>query len=302
MAAGPTTAAPPAPTGVFNTSLESPALCVAQFRGPLTIVLVGAGGTGARIMPPLTQMLRQGDSIAVVDHDIVEDRNLMRQHFVTSDIGQHKATVMMRRYSRPGRIDVRAFTGKLEAETAHGYMQDLLGSMTDRVRTRLDTSRGVVFIGAVDNAEARLAIKAAMEYCADHNGNPSAWIDVGNETRGGQVLLNTRQWLTRVRADGQDVDGLWSMRGIYAMPQLLKVVKDDPSESCGMRIDLQTVQVNHLSAACALNCLSWLLLGIPFSNTGAFFSTLNAMQPIPIGKVDWSNKVLYPTEQFAARD
>lgn len=300
MASGINTPAeqPLAASGVFHASSESPALCTSQYRGGLAIVLVGAGGTGARIMPPLMQMLRQGDRVAIVDHDIVEDRNLMRQHFVSRDIGQHKASVLAQRYNKPGRVETHAFTGALSVENAPAYMGEMLTAigLTSRVARQ---QIGTVFIGAVDNAAARKAINEAAEYCASQYGGPVGWIDVGNETRGGQVIMSLRNWLTRVRADGKDADGQWQVDGMAAMPQLLQAPAED-TESCGTRIDLQTVQVNHLSAACALNCLSWLMLGIPYTNVGAFFSTLNSMQPIPVAKVNWTRKILTPTEQFAS--
>ncbi len=280
---------------------ETPIICTAQFRGPLSVVLVGAGGNGARVMPPLMQMLRRGDSVAIIDNDIVEDRNLMRQHFAPRDIGQHKATVLAARYARPDRVMTTAFTSRLTIENYAGVISEVLeASVPPGGRVR---DRGVVLLGCVDNALARQAIKEAMTYCGRQIAQHTAWIDVGNETRGGQVIMSLYLWPLRIVAGGVTVNSPHHMPALAdAMPQLLRTSEADNRPSCGERLDLQSVQVNHMAAACVINCLSWLLLGIPFVAAGAFFSTLNTMQPIRITGVDTFNHVLAADKSFASSE
>ena len=67
--------------------------------------------------------------------------------------------------------------------------------------------------------------------------------------------------------------------------------------SCGERMDLQTVMVNHLAAGVMINVLSWLLLRIPFVAAGAFFSTLNTMTPIRLTGV--AGSTLLPETTYA---
>ena len=88
---------------------------------PLRVVVVGAGGTGGRLIPPLMQILKRGDVVAIVDGDHVEDRNLARQNFRTRDVGENKAEVMARRYRRDG-IDVEVYTSMLTAENAKSIL------------------------------------------------------------------------------------------------------------------------------------------------------------------------------------
>ena len=64
-------------------------------------------------------------------------------------------------------------------------------------------------------------------------------------------------------------------------------------------MDVQTVMVNHMAAAGAINCLSWLMLGIPFTSCGAFFSTLNTMQPIRLNRVQPGTYTIEPELTFA---
>lgn len=279
---------------IFVATADSPIVCTSQYRGPLNIFLIGAGGTGARVMPPLTQMLRQGDRIAIIDDDIVEDRNLARQHFSQRDTGRHKAVVLAERYAKPGRIEVSAHTVKLNR---HDVLNIVLDAIPITSMSRLYSAN--VFLGCVDNARARAAIQAAI-HALRLDSRLCAWIDVGNETRGGQVLMTLGRWTLRLSAGAYSGSpGHWTMPTMEsAMPQLL-VARSDDTASCGERLDLQTVQVNHLAAASMINCLSWLMLGIPFTAAGAFFSTLNTMQPIKIAKANFPAMTLNPETTFA---
>lgn len=279
----------------------------APLRGSLRVILVGAGGNGARVMPPLMQMLRPGDSVVIVDHDIVEDRNLARQHFTERDIGRPKALVLAERYRRSG-VHVAAFAQQLTRETAGPLITSL-----PQVATHTTT----VAIGCVDNWQARAEIKLALPRYVPL---PSAWIDVGNEMRGGQVLMSLMGWplhVPPITAPGQATS--INLDAFTAMPQLLRAQPWDcipcgirntagagtcrecqqPQASCGQRVDLQTVMVNHMAAAAAINCLSWLMLGIPFTSCGAFFSTLNTMQPIRLARFNRSSLRLEPDTTFA---
>ena len=262
----------------------SPIVAIATARGPMHFVVVGAGGTGARVVPPLTQMMRPGDVLSILDHDVVEDRNLVRQHFSERDIGSPKALVLATRYRKAG-MEVNAY----QRQVVEGEVQEV-GALLSTVQPA--HCGGTIIIGCVDNAAARRGI-AGLLGCVSSS---RAWIDVGNEMRAGQVLLSLNRWLLRVPGVYQEPQRC-SMNGLaLAMPQLLRdeVV---PTAGCGVRMDLQTVQVNHMAAGAAINVVSWLLMGIPFTSCGSFFSTLNTMQPIRIERV--SGGILFPETTYA---
>jgi hypothetical protein len=252
------------------------------------------------------QMLRPGDTVSVIDHDIVEDRNLTRQHFTERDIGRPKALVLTERYRRAG-IATTAFAHPMAQATNQQLARDLPPA---------DARTGATaVIGCVDNWRARTAIKNFID--ARLPGQ-RAWIDVGNETRGGQVLMNLIAWPLIVPGVCTTPAAM-HVPAFEAMPQLLRAQAWDcvpcgirnaagaeecsgcqqPEASCGQRIDMQTVMVNHMAAASALNCLSWLILGIPFTSCGAFFSTLNTMQPIQLTRWDPGRVSLVPDTTFA---
>src|SRR5688572_3687924 len=92
-----TTAAEPVPAVAATSSPTLPVEVTFYRPRPLQIILVGAGGTGARMAPDIARLLNRGDSLIIVDPDTVEEKNLIRQHFVRPDVGRYKAEVVAQR-------------------------------------------------------------------------------------------------------------------------------------------------------------------------------------------------------------
>lgn len=282
---------------VAEQKIEAIITATPAARGRLAVLLVGAGGNGARIMPPLMQMLRQRDFVAVLDHDIVEDRNLARQHFRARDIGQHKATVLANRYHREG-VASQSFAVQLTQANAVQVATEALAA------SQIAHDQMVVLIGCVDNNATRAVMSSLSENLVQSAGwRNVAWIDVGNENRAGQVIMSIPKWQMDVSDGAGNRSGaaFFTVRTMaQSMPQLLRARPEEAAEaSCGDRIDIQTVMVNHMAAGAAINCLSWLMLGIPFAAPGSFFSTLNIMQPIRMTKVLFDARAIETDMAFA---
>lgn len=70
---------------------------------PVQILMIGAGGTGGHIAPHLYRLLHALDrpvKVIIADGDIVEEKNLVRQNFIASDLGRNKAQVLAERFRR----------------------------------------------------------------------------------------------------------------------------------------------------------------------------------------------------------
>ncbi len=262
-------------------------------RGGLHFVLIGAGGNGARLVPPLVQIMHATDHLSIVDHDIVEDRNLGRQHFAPPDVGRYKAMVLSERYRRrvgTDTISVSAHTSQLTEESAPGFMNNL----SSPTRTQ-----AVVFLGCVDNAAARRAIVKAMQVAE----MPTAWVDVGNAFKDGQVILSLRSWPMTMKLNGvAQASANLNLRGMeLAMPQLLVTTKEQEEEaSCRDRVDLQSVMINVQAASAALNVASWLKLRSQILSCGSFFTSACSMQPIGLKGYSARNREIVPDTAFAA--
>jgi molybdopterin/thiamine biosynthesis adenylyltransferase len=282
-----------------NTTIGPILVSTHDTRRPLHLLVVGAGGTGGRLIPPLMQMLKRGDTVAIMDGDIVEDRNLLRQNFRPRDIGRNKAEVMAQRWQREG-VTVTAYASMLNETT-----------METICDTYPSSYRGI--LGCVDNTKTR----QLLQQCYTRH-NHAFWIDGGNERRGGQVILSLSRWPLIVKGITTE-STTWNLQGMDALPQLLTPRPwhchrcqlenapthavctgcQQPEASCRDRIDLQTVAVNHLSASCMLNMLNSILYKLPIMTCGVFFSTLNTMSPIKLKSADLSKHVIAVETTYA---
>lgn len=60
---------------------------------PYAIFVLGAGGTGSWLCAFLDKQ-SQGNNVIVMDGDVVEDKNILRQNFTRKDISRRKAQVV----------------------------------------------------------------------------------------------------------------------------------------------------------------------------------------------------------------
>lgn len=232
-------------------------------EGPIeNIIVVGAGGIGARVIPALIKMVMPGTNIHVFDPDVVEERNLVRQNFSADDVGRAKAEVMADRYTTE-RIPVIPYVGEIEKAGVH-------------INSGI-AARGFIIAG-VDNRRTRMWLRNFA--LNDH----MLYIDAGNDGNGGQVLL---AGFPNASLEGE-VDtkgsGQWlTLDGGRAFPDMFNPELDaaDEAPNCGYRIDTQTVLANMMAAQVALNYAGLWLYRMPIATVGATFSTLNNITPIP---------------------
>ena len=149
-----------------GTSMQTPVESL-PFRAP-KILVIGCGGTGGWAIPHLARLVKSlgVGSLAIADGDAVEAKNLGRQNFIQADLGENKAIALAKRYSGAFGIPIRAIPGMLV---------DLRGM------TRQSPQ---IVIGCVDQHKARRTI---AEYMAQEV--ECCWVDAGNESVAGQVIL-----------------------------------------------------------------------------------------------------------------
>lgn len=144
--------------------------------------VVGMGGTGSWLAPGVVRLAcslsNTGKEVQVtfVDHDVVEEANVLRQCFCYKEIGLPKAQTLALRYSIAWGMEIKAITKRF-----HPKM----------VQTGYKTLS--IIIGCVDNASARKSLSQVLKH-NDYNSNqaPSIWyLDCGNSKSSGQVLLGS---------------------------------------------------------------------------------------------------------------
>lgn len=187
-------------------------------RLPAVFVITGAGGTASWFLPKLIKMLDDHEDkntsqpilIILVDGDIIETKNLVRQNFILPDVGQNKAKVLADRYAPTIRnksviklnyIDKYFYVGaERKAQLKADLSEEEFGEWVDLQdvlnRTRANLS-DFMFINLIDNGKTR---KDIHEYAQRSSIN---CIDVGNELYNGQLTFSgyglslsiNRSWL-----------------------------------------------------------------------------------------------------------
>jgi PRTRC genetic system ThiF family protein len=154
---------------------------------PVKVVMLGAGGTGAHIAPHLYRLLYALDrpvKFIICDGDKVEQKNLVRQNFTQSDLGENKAKVIAERYSNAFGLETSYIPHFIEStERLEALLQPQQFSYKSEILTEL-----VILIGAVDNNRSR---KLCHEVFL--KAKELVYIDSGNGEYTGQIVCGIRR-------------------------------------------------------------------------------------------------------------
>jgi PRTRC genetic system ThiF family protein len=212
-----------------NSYLKNP-------QHPITIHLVGAGGTGsqvlaglARIHTSLQALDHPGLHVTTFDPDEVSEANIGRQLFSTGDIGQNKANVLTTRINR--------FYGIGWDSAPIPYM---IYWRPNIVITCVDTAKARISIGElIAKTEDRQETYAKGHY----------WMDFGNSQRTGQVVLGTI---------GDKSNN--ALKTITEMFDLTAIKEEDQGPSCSLAEALTKQDLFINSTLANLGCnLLWKL-------------------------------------------
>ncbi len=144
------------------------------------IVIVGCGGTGSHYIKELGRYLYgnnclRNDEIRIilVDGDLVENKNLVRQAFLPQDIGYNKAQVMAEMLSQTYGLSIDYYDGYIDCE------KDI---------EKLVRDDSLVFlVGCVDNHQCRQSMHnfyMNREHCV--------YMDSANEYQSGEIVIGLR--------------------------------------------------------------------------------------------------------------
>ena len=260
-------------------AITLPPMFTPEMPPSVVTVLAGCGGIGARVAPMLIKLMRNGDTLVLIDHDEVENKNLARQHFSERQVGMPKVEAVAASIATEAeRIGVNLVlkTNKVEGSAP-------LHSVA--------IHHGSIILSGFDNREARIAMRSVIGH---RYGGHCVWIDGGNERRSGQVMCSLYNW----RMHKAFVDGK-AYQPVLATVETLKLTlpemltpngADAPAEdraiTClGGRVDDQTLAANALAATYMTTMYAWFRYEIPFSTLGVFFSTMGSTRPVTAGTV-----------------
>ncbi len=243
---------------------------------PVQIVLIGAGGTGSQVITGLARMhyaLRKlghpGFILHVIDGDKVSEANIGRQIFSPSDIGKNKAEVLVTR--------VNTFFGL--AWIAYPMMLK-----TDMKIERNGHGYPLIILTAVDTAGGRIAIsnwirKTDLLY----------WLDFGNKTSSGQVILGTLPGHGIKQPYKHAVNRLPTVLDLY--PDMESIPEKDQGPSCSMEeaLQRQDLFINQWVSTADLELL-WKCFRRGYITESGAFINLNPLtiRALPIDPDIWS--------------
>lgn len=151
---------------------------------PVKIVMLGAGGTGGHIAPHLYRLLHALDrsvEVIIADGDIVEEKNLVRQNFISCDLGRNKAQVLAERYASAFGMEIQYIPDFIETE------ERLLKLLKPRFSYYAPETL-TILIGAVDNNKSRRLCHNVF-----NKSDNLIYIDSGNGEFTGQVVCGVRR-------------------------------------------------------------------------------------------------------------
>ncbi|WP_234734776.1 PRTRC system ThiF family protein [Tellurirhabdus bombi] len=168
------------------TSVHFTANYLINPTNPVTVNLIGAGGTGSQVLTALArmnhafmQLNHPGLHVTVWDNDEVTEANLGRQLFASAELGLPKSVALINRTNR--------FFGTNWKAKPHLFAKDNL----DRLKTN---GAANLIITCVDTVQARFEVSSILQGLKEgglHRDKPYYWLDFGNGKDSGQVILST---------------------------------------------------------------------------------------------------------------
>lgn len=176
---------------------------------PNNVFVIGAGGTGGRLIPMLSQFMRsitrgvsptgwlESPRIWLIDDDTVEQKNILRQNFIERDVGKHKAAVLAERYTKAYGVDIVPITLRVTSagkndlyQAIDNYLYIKNGNKNTNFASIVGNSIVVI---CVDSVQARRDILNTFLTGHSPDGYPrkTFFVDAGNEDNFGQVTFFT---------------------------------------------------------------------------------------------------------------
>lgn len=150
-------------------------------------IIVGAGGTGSYLLPNLLAFYNGlagniENKVVLIDGDVVEDKNLLRQGFLQDDLNQPKSDALVSTYKQAYDIEV-------ESKNVFLNNADMLLSI---VKDNIEDLEDIVLISCVDNNYARLRMVVGQQLIKQFYPDIEVtFVDSGNEEWHGQSIITT---------------------------------------------------------------------------------------------------------------
>ena len=246
---------------------------------PITVNLIGAGGTGSQVLTALarmnhalTKLNHAGLSVRLWDDDVITEANLGRQLFAESELGLSKSVALINRANR-------FFGTNWKAETQRFEKYDLVQLQSNM--------KSEIYISCVDSVKSRFDIAEILnELKIDksyYRNQCKYWIDFGNSQFTGQVLLSTIGNIKQPNSEKYEtVENLPFITEEFG--ELLKISEEEdntPSCSLAEALEKQDLFINSTLAQMGSSLL-WNIFRNGLTVNRGFFLNLKNFQSQPI--------------------
>lgn len=248
-----------------------------QPTNPISVNLIGAGGTGSQVVTALARMNHAlneldhaGFDVRLWDDDTVSVANLGRQLFAEAELDMFKSVALINRINRFFGTNWKAETGKFSRK-----------SCSDEK----DKTRASLTISCVDNVATRFEIAEILNSKQNlyRHDKPLYWLDFGNSQHIGQVILSTIGELHQPNSKKYNTVGhLPFITDEYG--NLLKQSEStDDTPSCSLADALQKQDLFINATLAQMGCsLLWNLIRNGLTDTKGFFLNLKNFRSQPI--------------------
>ncbi|MBJ2126317.1 PRTRC system ThiF family protein [Flavobacterium sp. IB48] len=245
---------------------------------PISVNLIGAGGTGSKVFTALMEMNHSlielghaGLSVRLWDDDIITSANLGRQRFAECEVGLHKSIALINRANRFSGTNWKAETRKFEKKPLGGLP---------------DNAQATIYISCVDSVKARFNIADILNLQKNrrhHRDDPKYWFDFGNSQHTGQVILSTIGEIKQPNSE--------KYKTVASLPfvteefgDLLKQSEEhDNTPSCSLAEALEKQELFINSTLAQMGCsLLWSLFRYGMTENRGFFLNLKDFRTHPL--------------------
>ncbi len=244
---------------------------------PVTINLIGAGGTGSQVLTCLSRLdvtLRAlghpGLFVTLYDPDIVTESNIGRQLFGPSDLGLSKAQCLITRINNFFGNDWKAVDSiypHTVKDTRQEHLANITITCTDNIKSRLDMWKVL----------KEVPISEYRSY-----NTPLYWLDFGNTQTTGQVVLGTIPKSIK-QPSSEQYETVGSLKVITRFVKYSSVKEEDSGPSCSLAEALAKQDLFINSTLAQLGCnLLWKLFRNGMIEHQGLYLNLNTLKANPI--------------------
>lgn len=250
-----------------------------QPTNPVTVNLIGAGGTGSQVLTALARMNHSlnelhhaGFEVRLWDDDTVSTANLGRQLFADAELRMYKSVALINRVNRFFGTNWKAETIKFEPNGNNELPPNV---------------QAIITISCVDSVKARFGIAEVLDQAKFNNlyqsNRAKYWLDFGNSQNTGQVLLATVGNLHQPNSEKFiPIANLPFVTEEFGnLLQYSEQMDDTPSCSLADALEKQDLFINSTLAQMGSSLL-WNMLRNGLTDTKGFFLNLKDFRSQPI--------------------